>query len=46
LFADDMPANIAAAAARGWKTHHFTNPEGWADRLIEEGLLTRNDIAA
>lgn len=40
LFTDDMPANIAAAAARGWQTHHFTGPQGWADRLVLDRLLT------
>lgn len=40
LFADDRPENIDAAAARGWGTHHFTGPEAWADRLVEEGFLS------
>ncbi|MEP5169949.1 MAG: HAD family phosphatase [Shimia thalassica] len=40
LFADDRLENIEAAAARGWQTHHFTSPEGWATRLVDEGLLT------
>ncbi|PSL18943.1 HAD family hydrolase [Shimia abyssi] len=40
LFADDRPENIDAAAARGWQTHLFTTPQGWADRLVAEGLLT------
>lgn len=39
LFTDDRDANVAAAAARGWRTHLFTNAEGWADRLVTEGLL-------
>ena len=43
LFADDKPENIAAAAARGWATHHFTTPEGWAARLVAEGLLTEEE---
>lgn len=43
LFADDREENIAVAAARGWKTHHFTGPQGWADRLVLEGLLTTED---
>ncbi len=30
LFADDLPANIATATARGWRTHLFTEPAGWA----------------
>ena len=40
LFTDDSPANIAAAEARGWQAHHFTRAQGWADRLVAEGLLT------
>ena len=43
LFADDRADNIAAAAARGWQTHHFTNPQGWADRLVAEGLLSEEE---
>ena len=30
----------AAAKARGWKAHLFEHPEGWAERLVAEGLLT------
>lgn len=41
LFTDDRADNIAAAAARGWQTHHFQGPEGWAARLVAEGLLTQ-----
>ncbi|MGI9389090.1 MAG: HAD family hydrolase [Boseongicola sp.] len=44
IFTDDSPANIAAAAKRGWKTHLFDGPKGWADRLISEGLLSDEDI--
>ncbi len=40
LFTDDRPENIAAAAARGWQTHLFDGPHGWAERLIAAGLLT------
>jgi len=40
LFADDRIDNINAAAARGWQTYHFDTPEGWAARLVGEGLLT------
>jgi len=40
LFADDMPANIAVAEARGWQVHRFDGPEGWAARLVEAGLLS------
>ncbi|MGR3492838.1 MAG: HAD family hydrolase [Shimia sp.] len=40
LFTDDRADNIAAANARGWGTHLFEGPEGWANRLVAEGLLT------
>ena len=40
LFADDKAENIAAAAARGWRTHQFESWQGWARRLVAEGLLT------
>ena len=45
LFTDDRADNIAAAAARGWQTHHFTGPQGWADRLVHAGLLSREEAA-
>ncbi|MFT5341656.1 MAG: 2-haloacid dehalogenase [Paracoccaceae bacterium] len=41
LFADDLADNIQAAQARGWQTHLFTDPQGWADRLVAAGLLTQ-----
>ena len=40
LFTDDKPENIEAAAARGWRVHLFTGWQGWAQRLVDEGLLT------
>ncbi|MGR3290979.1 MAG: HAD family hydrolase [Paracoccaceae bacterium] len=40
LFADDRLDNIQAAQSRGWQTHHFKHPQGLADRLVAEGLLT------
>ncbi len=43
MFTDDSSANIAAAAARGWRTHLFEGPQGWADRLVAEGLLTEEE---
>ncbi|EBA14801.1 HAD-superfamily hydrolase, subfamily IA, variant 1 family protein [Roseobacter sp. SK209-2-6] len=43
IFADDRPENTAAAQARGWQTHLFTTPEGWAARLVEAGLLTAKE---
>ncbi|MGR3631776.1 MAG: HAD family hydrolase [Limimaricola soesokkakensis] len=45
LFTDDRADNIAAAHARGWQTHHFTGPEGLADRLVAEGLLSEAEAA-
>lgn len=39
LFADDRADNIAAAEARGWQGHLFTSPEGFAERLVQAGLL-------
>ncbi len=45
LFADDRAENIAAAAALGWKTHHFLHPEGWAARLVAERLLDPEEAA-
>ncbi|MEO0654615.1 MAG: HAD family phosphatase [Pseudomonadota bacterium] len=46
LFADDRADNIAAATARGWQTHLFDGPDGWADRLVAEGLLTQDEARA
>ncbi|MCA9132701.1 MAG: HAD family phosphatase [Planctomycetales bacterium] len=33
FFTDDRAENIAAAAARGWTTHHFQSAEGLLQRL-------------
>jgi 2-haloacid dehalogenase len=43
LFADDRPENIEAAAHRGWQTHLFKEPAGWADCLVKAGLLTERE---
>jgi 2-haloacid dehalogenase len=43
LFTDDRPENVEAAAARGWRTHLFTGWQGWARRLVSEGLLTERE---
>jgi 2-haloacid dehalogenase len=43
LFTDDRIDNINAAAARGWHTHLFTNPQGFADCLISHNLLTLSE---
>lgn len=40
IFTDDSPANISSAAERGWQTHLFDGPEGWAGALVAVGLLT------
>jgi 2-haloacid dehalogenase len=40
LFTDDRQDNISMAASRGWQTHLFTGPQGWAERLVSEGLLS------
>ncbi|MEM8591552.1 MAG: HAD family phosphatase [Pseudomonadota bacterium] len=45
LFADDRPDNIAAAEARGWKGHLFEGADGWAARLVAEGLLSEAEAA-
>ncbi|MCP1170109.1 HAD family hydrolase [Limimaricola litoreus] len=45
LFTDDRKDNIAAAQVRGWRTHHFTGPDGLAERLVAEGLLTAEEAA-
>lgn len=43
IFTDDRADNIAAAGARGWHTHLFEGPAGWAARLVAEGLLTQEE---
>lgn len=43
LFTDDRQENIAAAQARGWQTHLFDGPDGWAHCLVEQGLLTKDE---
>jgi len=45
LFTDDRPENVDAAAARGWRTHLFETPQGWAERLVAEGLLAPAEAA-
>lgn len=45
LFADDRVDNIKMAASRGWHTHLFDHPAGWAERLVAEGLLTTAEAA-
>jgi 2-haloacid dehalogenase len=43
LFTDDRADNITAAARRGWRTHQFESWQGWAARLVAEGLLTQQE---
>lgn len=45
LFADDRAENIAAAEARGWQGHLFEGAEGFAARLVAEGLLSAEEAA-
>ena len=39
FFTDDNPANIAAARARGWNAHLFTDAAGLEAALAQAGLL-------
>ena len=39
FFTDDNPANVAAAAARGWHAHLFTDAAGLERALVARGLL-------
>ena len=43
LFTDDRADNITAAARRGWRTHQFESWQGWAGRLVAEGLLSKEE---
>lgn len=43
LFTDDKAENITAAARRGWRTHQFETWQGFARRLVAEGLLTTSE---
>jgi 2-haloacid dehalogenase len=45
LFTDDRADNIAVAVSRGWQTHLFEGSQGWADRLVAEGLLSSQEAA-
>ncbi len=46
LFADDRSDNIDAAKKRGWHTHQFVSPAGWAKTLVAYGLLTKDEAMA
>ncbi|HEY6814166.1 MAG TPA: HAD family hydrolase [Croceibacterium sp.] len=39
FFTDDSPANVAAAAARDWRTHLFTGADALERELTARGLL-------
>lgn len=39
FFVDDNPANVAAAAARGWQAHLFTGAEALEAELVARSLL-------
>ncbi len=39
FFTDDNPANIAAATARGWQAHLFTDAASLERALVASGLL-------
>jgi 2-haloacid dehalogenase len=39
FFIDDSPANVEAAAARGWQAHHFTDAAALEHELAACGLL-------
>lgn len=43
LFTDDRADNIEVARARGWHTHLFEGPQGWAQTLVAHDLLTEED---
>lgn len=45
LFTDDRAENIDVARARGWATHHFDGPAGFAARLVREGILAEDEAA-
>jgi 2-haloacid dehalogenase len=45
LYTDDNPANVSAAEVRGWRSHLFQGADGWAVRLVAEGILTEAEAA-
>jgi len=46
LFADDRCENIAAAKARGWQTHLFSGPAGFAKTLARSSLIDQSAAQA
>jgi len=45
LFTDDRAENIHAAKSRGWHTHLFDDTAGWAQCLVNHGLLTKEEAS-
>ncbi len=45
LFADDRADNIEAASQRGWQVHLFDTSAGWAQCLVDAGLLDKEQAA-
>ncbi|SLN16112.1 ?-D-glucose-1-phosphatase [Aquimixticola soesokkakensis] len=43
LFADDRAENLDVPRSRGWQVHLFDGPTRWAERLVDAGLLTRQE---
>lgn len=43
LFTDDRDENILAAESRGWQGHVFETPSGFAECLVNHGLLDREE---
>ncbi len=43
LFTDDRTDNIAAASVRGWQTHLFDSAGGFAQCLVDAGLLSQKE---
>lgn len=45
LYTDDNAANVEAATERGWRAHLYQGADGWATRLVAEGILTEAEAA-
>ncbi len=43
LFTDDRDENILGATSRGWQGHVFETPSGFAECLVNHGLLDREE---
>ncbi|WP_397542835.1 HAD-IA family hydrolase [Roseovarius salis] len=44
FFTDDRADNIAAARERGWRAHLFDGPDGLAQALANQGLLSPEEL--